>query len=438
MLSINRKRKRVPTEEEGAAASFEQNKETHAEQPKKATDDLTQQRRLMRRLRRQLCAARIQRCWRRVMRYNTMDALRLNMEMLGVSVETLMVGDAETVTRTIKRNTEASHAFRRYILRLYFLCMRTVLKDAPEATKAMFYGISLNGFRLVSSAFRVYRGDIKKEEICYQFALHLYLLDRRLKQGDYNDAATAAAEALFGKKKMDDDDEGFVCRRFALRFARAVEQTTGLQSPLSDVQVYLNEIARKVERQLITRSSSKKEDEEEEEEVALLFKQNIAKMIDDEELRDELAREYSKNRYMFNVYEVLARGLRRRPVPKVQMALRLVFEIMLGMKCTRRFDISRVLFKGKDAALEEMGGLVACLSANCLSHGHAINLNNIMALTEQHMGVEEGVDMADVFCLFLKHALGIAKEIRAEICAQRVGLLDALFGANKEEKEALD
>jgi len=425
MLSISRKRKLDP--EEGAT-----------EQPKKATDVLTQQRRLMRRLRRQLCAARIQRCWRRVMRYNTMDALRLNMEMLGVSVEALMVGDAETVTRTIKRNTEASHAFRRYILRLYFLCMRTVLKDAPEATKAMFYGISLNGFRLVSSAFRVYRGDIKKEEICYQFALHLYLLDRRLKQGDYNDAATAAAEALFGKKKMDDDDEGFVCRRFALRFARAVEQTTGLQSPLSDVQVYLNEIARKVERQLITRSSSKKEEEGEEEEVALLFKQNISKMIDDEELRDELAREYSKNRYMFNVYEVLARGLRRRPVPKVQMALRLVFEIMLGMKCTRRFDISRVLFKGKDAALEEMGGLVACLSANCLSHGHAINLNNIMALTEQHMGVEEGVDMADVFCLFLKHALGIAKEIRAEICAQRVGLLDALFGANKEEKEALD
>ena len=424
MLSISRKRKLDP--EEGAT-----------EQPKKATDDLTQQRRLMRRLRRQLCAARIQRCWRRVMRYNTMDALRLNMEMLGVSVETLMVGDAETVTRTIKRNTEASHAFRRYILRLYFLCMRTVLKDAPEATKAMFYGISLNGFRLVSSAFRVYRGDIKKEEICYQFALHLYLLDRRLKQGDYNDAATAAAEALFGKKKMDDDDEGFVCRRFALRFARAVEQTTGLQSPLSDVQVYLNEIARKVERQLITRSSFKKEEEGEEEEVALLFKQNIAKMIDDEELRNELAREYSKNRYMFNVYEVLARGLRRRPVPKVQMALRLVFEIMLGMKCTRRFDISRVLFKGKDAALEEMGGLVACLSANCLSHGHAINLNNIMALTEQHMGVEEGVDMADVFCLFLKHALGIAKEIRAEICAQRVGLLDALFGA-KEEEEALD
>ena len=424
MLSISRKRKLDP--EEGAT-----------EQPKKATDDLTKQRRLMRRLRRQLCAARIQRCWRRVMRYNTMDALRLNMEMLGVSVEALMVGDAETVTRTIKRNTEASHAFRRYILRLYFLCMRTVLKDAPEATKAMFYGISLNGFRLVSSAFRVYRGDIKKEEICYQFALHLYLLDRRLKQGDYNDAATAAAEALFGKKKMDDDDEGFVCRRFALRFARAVEQTTGLQSPLSDVQVYLNEIARKVERQLITRSSSKKEEGEEEEEVALLFKQNIAKMIDDEELRDELAREYSKNRYMFNVYEVLARGLRRRPVPKVQMALRLVFEIMLGMKCTRRFDISRVLFKGKDAALEEMGGLVACLSANCLSHGHAINLNNIMALTEQHMGVEEGVDMADVFCLFLKHALGIAKEIRAEICAQRVGLLDALFGA-KDSKEALD
>ena len=424
MLSISRKRKLDP--EEGAT-----------EQPKKATDVLTQQRRLMRRLRRQLCAARIQRCWRRVMRYNTMDALRLNMEMLGVSVEALMVGDAETVTRTIKRNTEASHAFCRYVLRLYFLCMRTVLKDAPEATKAMFYGISLNGFRLVSSAFRVYRGDIKKEEICYQFALHLYLLDRRLKQGDYNDAATAAAEALFGKKKMDDDDEGFVCRRFALRFARAVEQTTGLQSPLSDVQVYLNEIARKVERQLITRSSSKKEEGEEEEEVALLFKQNIAKMIDDEELRNELAREYSKNRYMFNVYEVLARGLRRRPVPKVQMALRLVFEIMLGMKCTRRFDISRVLFKGKDAALEEMGGLVACLSANCLSHGHAINLNNIMALTEQHMGVEEGVDMADVFCLFLKHALGIAKEIRAEICAQRVGLLDALFGA-KDSKEALD
>ena len=44
---------------------------------------------------------------------------------------------------------------------------------------------------------------------------------------------------------------------------------------------------------------------------------NILKVCDleveREELRDELAREYSKNRYMFNVYEVLARGLRRRP-----------------------------------------------------------------------------------------------------------------------------